>query len=236
MTRIRLGNSTCQIEGNFVPVADFNLDAADSVYFSYRVLLWKDPQVEIRRTQAGDGLTRAMAGLPFTLLDAKGPGHIALSRDEPGETVAIPLHPGQAIDVREHAFLAATTGISYGWHRCHIWFNAGGKLIFPIGQFIDRFCANDRPGLLLLHVGGNVFVRNLAEGETILIRAAALTYKDPSVKMALEIERPANDHWSTHLAIWLRLAGPGRVAVQSAFPTIEFEGRITSTSPKLDNS
>ena len=39
MTRLQIGNSSCQIEGLYVPVADINLAAGDSVYFTHHVLL-----------------------------------------------------------------------------------------------------------------------------------------------------------------------------------------------------
>ena len=44
MARLQFGQSYCQIEGNYVPVADMNLAAGDWVYFTHHVLLWKDPQ------------------------------------------------------------------------------------------------------------------------------------------------------------------------------------------------
>ena len=34
-------------KASYVPVADINLAAGDSVYFTHHVLLWKDPQVNI---------------------------------------------------------------------------------------------------------------------------------------------------------------------------------------------
>ena len=47
MAKLQIGNSSCQIEGLYVPVADMNLAAGDSVYFTHHVLLWKDPQVNV---------------------------------------------------------------------------------------------------------------------------------------------------------------------------------------------
>ena len=46
--------------------------------------------------------------MPFVVTSATGPGRVAVSRDAPGEMVVLPLHPQMEIDVREHAFLAAT--------------------------------------------------------------------------------------------------------------------------------
>src|ERR687887_1201799 len=41
MTEIHFGNSTCQVEGEIVPVAEMNMAQGDSVYFEHHVLLWK---------------------------------------------------------------------------------------------------------------------------------------------------------------------------------------------------
>ena len=45
MARIQFGRSYCQIEGAYVPVADFNLTAGDGVYFAHRATFrHQDPQ------------------------------------------------------------------------------------------------------------------------------------------------------------------------------------------------
>jgi uncharacterized protein (AIM24 family) len=72
-------------------------------------------------------------------------------------------------------------------------------------------------------------VRHLAERETILIKPTAFLFKDPSVRMQLHIERPAGTwrswrSWGDRY-LWVRLWGPGRVAVQSAFEPLEDNGR-----------
>ena len=128
----------------------------------------------------------------------------------------------------------------YDWFASNIWFATGSgndkEMHYPVGHFLDRFTAGDQPGLLLLHGGGNVFVRRLAQGESILVKPAALLYKEPSVQMNLYVEysptmRPA---WGStrprHL--WLQLFGPGRVAVESAYGHFHDPGTtLSSTSP-----
>src|SRR5439155_713966 len=120
------------------------------------VLLWKDPQVTVSTMPLRGGWKRLFAGLPLIMTQAQGPGHIAFSRDAPGEMVALPLQPGQAVDVREHVFMVATGQVTYDWF---------------------------------------------------------------------------STAW-TQRYVWLRLYGPGRVAVQSAFKHMEDNGRnVNSTSP-----
>ena len=244
MAKLQIGKSSCQIEGLYVPVADFNLAPEDGVYFAHHVLLWKENPVNISMMSMKGAWKRAFAGMPIFMTQAKGPGHIAFSRDLPGELLALPLQPGQAVDVREHFLLVATDQVDYGWTNSNIWFTTRVQhgdeteyeTHYPLGMFMDRFSASKMPGLLLLHASGNVFVRQLAPGQSILIKPTALIFKDPTVNMQLHFENPHSQWslWSSymHRYLWLRLIGPGRIAIQSAFEPVEDDGQtITQTSP-----
>ena len=92
-----------------------------------------------------------------------------------------------------------------------------------MGQYGDIFTAADRPGLLLLHAKGNVFIRDLGQGESLTIQPSSLVYRDTSVRVHLHLEYPRNmgfsfwrNNWD-YRNIMVRLTGPGRVAVQSIF-------------------
>lgn len=239
MAKLQFGNSFCQIEGAYVPVADMKLAPEDSVYFTHHVLLWKDPQVNVTAMSMSGGWKRMFAGLPLVMTQAQGPGHIAFSRDDPGEMLAVPLQHGEAVDVREHMFLVATGSVQYDWFNTGIWFQTQNgndtETHYPVGMFMDRFSSPRAPGLLLLHAAGNVFVRSLGRGEAILVKPKSLVFKDPSVQMQLHFEKPAVqwNAWGTwgNRYLWLLLEGPGRVAIQSVYPPVEGENaRITSLS------
>ena len=92
---------------------------------------------------------------------------------------------------------------------------------YPVGRYLDRFTATDRPGLVLIGAGGNAYQRDLAEGETILVKPPALLFKDPTVAMQLHVEYPAAGLklWRTwgNRYLWLRLWGPGRVGIESQY-------------------
>src|SRR5579863_2228921 len=194
MAKLQFGDSFCQIEGTYVPVADVNLSASDSIYFTHHVLLWKDPQLNITTMSLASGWKRMFAGLPLIMMQAQGPGHIAFSRDAPGEMIALPLQPGEEVDVREHLFMLATSNVAYDWFSTNIWYTTQSdndkETHYPVGMFMDRFSAPQAPGLLLLHAAGNVFVRDLAPGETMLVKPTALIFKDPTVEMQLHFEHP----------------------------------------------
>jgi len=240
MAKIQFGQSFCQIEGKYVPVADFNLSAGDGIYFAHHLLLWKDDRVQISAMSLGGAWKRLLAGMPLVMTQAAGPGRIAFSKDKPGEIIALPLQPGQSVDVREHVFMVATSAVQYAWFQSGIWFNTqNGKdteTHYPVGMFMDKFSATDSPGLLLLHGGGNVFVRNLEADQSILIKPTSFLFKDPSVRMNLHFEFPAGT-WSTwgswgNRYLWLNARGPGRVAVQSNYEPLEDPGRnLAATEP-----
>lgn len=244
MAKLQFGDSFCQIEGLYVPVADVNLAGADSIYFTHHVLLWKDPQVNMTTMSLAAGWKRLFAGLPLIMMQAQGSGHIAFSRDAPGEMIALPLQPGEEVDVREHLFMLATSNVAYDWFSTNIWYTTKSgddqETHYPVGMFMDRFSAPQAPGLLLLHAAGNVFVRELGPGETLLVKPTSLIFKDPSVQMQLHFEHPRTGftlgwgNWSNRY-YWLRLWGPGRVAVQSVFDRMEGESRyLTNCSPATE--
>lgn len=240
MARLQFGQSFCQVEGTYVPVADMNLAPEDGVYFTHHVLLWKDPQVGVTTMPMRGGWKRLFAGLPLIMTQAVGPGHIAFSQDRPGELIALPLQPGQSIDVREHIFMLATSQVAYDWFSPGIWFTTRNgdetETHYPLGPYMDRFTASQQPGLLLLHGAGNVFTRHLEPTESILIKPTALLFKDSSVRMQLHVEQPGGTYrswrsWGERY-LWLRLHGPGRVAVQSAYTQLEDPGyTMTKSSP-----
>ena len=232
MTRIQFGRSKVQVAGDVVPVADFSLDAGDSVYFSHHALLWADPQVRISNHPNAKGWKRMLAGMPSYMLDATGPGRVGISDNHAGEVIALPLPAGGAVWVREHRFLAASGSIDYTFVRSGLWFRTGSgddkETHYPLGVYDDVFAARDQPGLLLLHAPGNTFIRDLAPGEHILVQPRSLLYKDLSVQMGLHLETPSVRGWSTWRrfqvrTMFLRLVGPGRVAVHSVFEN-ELEG------------
>ncbi|HWE54225.1 MAG TPA: AIM24 family protein [Acidimicrobiales bacterium] len=99
---------------------------------------------------------------------------------------------------------------------------------YPLGQHVDRFQATDRPGVVLVQAGGNVFLRDLAEGESILVKPPAMLYKDPTVAWQMHVEFPhaGMKFWRSwgNRYLWVRLWGPGRVALQSSYDRLDDPG------------
>ncbi|HET6386104.1 MAG TPA: AIM24 family protein [Armatimonadota bacterium] len=213
-TEIRFQGSVCQVEGEVVPVAEIQLGAESRIFFEHRALLWKDILVRLDVMPLAGGVKRMLAGMPFFITLATGPGRLAFSRDSSGELVVMPLHPGMEVDVREHAFLLASSHIQYSFVRIQ---GLRNILLGGQGMFMDRFVTNTTPGLLVLHGYGNVFERTLAPGETMVVEPGAFLYKDSSVDMKAEtLQLTSGLLGGTRMKL-ARLTGPGRIAIQSMY-------------------
>jgi uncharacterized protein (AIM24 family) len=178
LTKIVLGETSFEIDGSIVPVADVTLAAGDSVFFEHHTMLGKDEQVAMSVMDAPGGVKRLLSDLPFVLSVAHGPGRVSLSRDAPGEIVVLPIEPGIELDAREHAMLLATATLTYSFERLP---GLKATLATGSGMYLDRFVANQQPGILLVHGFGNVLDRTLAEGESIEIEPGGFLYKESSV-------------------------------------------------------
>ena len=150
---------------------------------------------------------RMLAGMPLIMTQAVGPGRIAFSRDAPGEMIALPLQPGQAVDVREHLFMVATGAVTYDWFNSNIWFTTKEgdetETHYPLGMLLDRFQAPAAPGLLLLHAAGNVFVRHLRRAGDDPGQADRLPVQGPDGADAAPHRAPRR-----HLALLALVGGP----------------------------
>jgi uncharacterized protein (AIM24 family) len=176
---ITLGDMTIKIEGELVPVVDVELGSRQTVYFEHHILLWKQPQVTLGFMGLQNAAKRFFSGLQIFISTAQGPGNIAFSREAPGQIVAMRLQRGQVIDVREHQFLLATSGVGYDFY----WQQGLANVFFSrSGLFIDRFTARDE-GVLLLHGYGNVFEKTLAPGEMLDVEPGGWLWKDASVRL-----------------------------------------------------
>lgn len=236
MTRLSCGDTRCQIAGTLVPVAEFSLGRNDWIYFSHHVLLWTDGVTTVRMMAADDLPDRQLAGLPVTLLEGHGPGHIGVSDNHAGELIAIPIQHGHRILAHPSRFLCATGNVAYDWHRSPVHYRrfkgSEAEREYPIGPFYDSFAARGQPGLLLLHSPGNTFIRDLDADESILVQPSSLVYWEASVDLSLHLERPRTVDTPSmkdphmYRIVWLRLRGPGRVAVQSVYELAESTGKL----------
>jgi uncharacterized protein (AIM24 family) len=215
------GGVTYHIEGELVPALHIELGQVP-VYFEHHILLWKHPQVNIGVKAMAGAFKRMMAGMPIFMTEANGPGQIAFSRDGAGHVIGMHLQHGQAIDVREHQFLAATGSVDYTFTRVK---GVANMLLGGTGFFIDTFAASHGEGIVWLHGYGNVFEVTLGAGEQIDVEPGGWIYKDRNVNMETIFQRLSTGFFaSAGQIVFNRFTGPGRVGIQSMYlhmPTSE---------------
>ena len=243
MAKLQFGDSFCQIEGLYVPVADMNLAPGDSVYFTHHVLLWKDPQVNITAMSLNGAWKRMFAGMPLVMTQAQGPGpHRVFARRARRADRAAAAARRQPSTCASICFLLATGNVAYDWFQTNIWLQHASTATtpethYPMGMFMDRFTA---PAISraapAARRGQRASCASWRPARRILVKPTALIFKDPTVEMHLHFEHPGTifSGWGSwgNRYMWLRLMGPGRVAVQSVFERIEGENAyLTSSSP-----
>jgi uncharacterized protein (AIM24 family) len=229
---IVVGDTTVRVEGELVPVVDVELGPRTTIYFEHHILLWKQPQVRLGFMGLKNAAKRVFAGLQIFISTAQGPGNIAMSREAPGQIVALKLRPGTIIDVREHQFLMATNTVAYDFY----WQQGLANVFFSrSGLFIDRFTATNDEGLLLLHGYGNVFEKQLAPGEQLDVEPGAWLWKDASVRMDTVTVLQSGGGGGLMGALGAlvggaslmmnRFTGPGRLGLQSmTYHEPQYEG------------
>lgn len=205
-----------RVEGHLVPIVELELDAHHAVYFEHHTILAKDPKLSIGIHPVRGAVRRLLAGLPVLLTEATGPGHLSLSRDGVGEVVVLDLN-GEAVDVLEHRFLAASSSVEYGVQRVRGVKNLLGS---GTGFFMDRFRGR---GLLLLHGYGDVLERTLADGESVDVDPMAWLYKDAHVHMDTHLVNVSTGLFGGSGFVMTRFTGPGRLAYQSLDPLAPLE-------------
>jgi uncharacterized protein (AIM24 family) len=204
-----------RIQGELVPVLHLRMDGSIPVYFEHHVVLWKEPNVEIAIRPMKGVFKRMVAGMAIFMTESRGPGEIAFSRDGAGHVFPIHLAPGQAIEVREHQFLAATGHVDYAFTRIK---GVGSMLFGSSGFFVDRFVAAHQEGVVWLHGYGNVFDKMLAPGEIIDVEPGGWIYRDESVRMEIKTFGVKTGLFGGGGAlVFNRFTGPGRVGIQSMY-------------------
>ena len=153
----------------------------------------------------------------------RGPGHIGVAENRAGEVIALPLRRGQPVCVGPGRFLCATGNVRYRWEPSVVCYSTMmAEREYPMGRYLLNLSAAGRQGLVLLHASGDAFIRDLADDQSVLVSPSSLLYWEDTVGLSLHLEFAyvPGQHvrraiWRSS-RIWLRVCGPGRVAVDSA--------------------
>jgi uncharacterized protein (AIM24 family) len=193
----RPGGLACRVAGDRSPHLAVALGAGQRVLIDPQALLWKEPALLLVMVNG--------------LLAMQGPGHFGVARGEGGAVFPIPLLDGEIVQVRHGRFL-----VSSGASRTQDMVQGlGDRLSGASGLMLDRFTAGSDGAVLWVQAEGDMFERELIDGEVLDLSHAAFLCKDAAV--AIESVAATHDAAARVELPCLRLTGPGRVAFQTAF-------------------
>lgn len=142
-------------------------------------------------------------------MQVQGPGDLGLSRKAGGAVFPVPLMPGESLQLRAGRLLLAY----HATHAQELIQGLGDRLTGAAGLAVDRFTAGAEAAVIWVQAQGDMFERELLDGELLDVSHGAFLCKDASV--AIESVASSNDPGARFEIGCLRLTGPGRVAFQT---------------------
>ena len=201
-----------QIRGTIAPAVEWELDGSYTLFFEHFVLMYRDPKVHITGSIPRGSLKRVIGKMPVVLAKASGHGRLGLGRNAPGEIVGVRVAPGEALEVREHQFLAATDTLSYGFRRVR---GISNLLFGGNSFFVDSFQARRDAGVVWVHGHGNLIEVELGQDEHLDVEPSRWCYKDASVRMTTVPIKVSARLFASTAFMLNRFTGPGRVGLQT---------------------
>ena len=222
-----------EIIGDTVPFVQMTLEKGKSVYTQSGGMCWRDKNFEmITDTKGGffKGLGRMFAGdsvFMNTYKATENNAQIAFSTTAPGEIVPLKLdgnNPG--IIAQKGAFLCAEDGVNL---KVALTKKFGAGLFGGEGFILQDISGE---GTVFLEVDGNIFKKELKDGETILVDTGNIVYFDKTCKYEIETVKGVKNVLFGGEGFFLtRIVGPGVVVMQSQ-NFHEFAARIVPFIPK----
>jgi len=162
-----------RIQGTTMPVLDVQLDPNESVFSESGELSWMTASIQMTtHTQMGGGgglfgvLKRVAGGGSIFMTEYRAmqyPGEVSFATKVPGHIVPVQVAPGQEYLVHRHGFLCATpqVTISVGFQQ-----SLGAGIFGGSGFLLQRVGGH---GMAWLELSGELIMKNLAPGETLLV-------------------------------------------------------------------
>ena len=209
-----------RIQGTTMPVLDVQLDPNESVFSESGELSWMTGSIQMTtHTQMGGGgglfgvLKRVAGGGSLFMTEYRAmqvPGEVSFATKVPGHIVPVELGQGTEYMVHRHGFLCATpqVSISVGFQQ-----SLGAGVFGGSGFMLQRVGG---VGTAWLELSGELIVKNLAPGETLLVHpghvGAFQTSVGFQITMVPGIKNMIFGGDGVFLAV---LTGPGAVWLQT---------------------
>jgi uncharacterized protein (TIGR00266 family) len=209
-----------RIQGTTMPVLDVQLDPNESVFSESGELSWMTGSIQMTtHTQMGGGgglfgvLKRVAGGGSLFMTEYRAmqvPGEVSFATKVPGHIVPVELGQGTEYMVHRHGFLCATpqVSISVGFQQ-----SLGAGVFGGSGFMLQRVGG---VGTAWLELSGELIVKNLAPGETLLVHPGHVGAFQTSVGFQITMVPGIKNMIFGGDGIFLAvLTGPGAVWLQT---------------------
>jgi uncharacterized protein (TIGR00266 family) len=228
-----------RIQGTTMPVLDVQLDPNESVFSESGELSWMTGSIQMTtHTQMGGGgglfgvLKRVAGGGSLFMTEYRAmqvPGEVSFATKVPGHIVPVELGQGTEYMVHRHGFLCATpqVSISVGFQQ-----SLGAGVFGGSGFMLQRVGGM---GTAWLELSGELIVKNLAPGETLLVHPGHVGAFQTSVGFQITMVPGIKNMIFGGDGIFLAvLTGPGAVWLQT-LPISRLAHQISEYLPHTES-
>jgi len=227
-----------KIQGTTMPVLEVQLDPNESVFSESGELSWMTASIQMTtHTQMGGGgglfgvLKRVAGGGSLFMTEYRAsqyPGEVAFATKVPGHIVPVQLGQGAEYMVHRHGFLCATDGVTIG-----VGFQQSlGAGIFGGNGFMLQRVGGQ--GTAWLELSGELIMKNLAAGETLLVHPGHVGAFQASVGFQITTVPGIKNAIFGGDGIFLAvLTGPGQVWLQT-LPISRLAHQISEYLPRTE--
>jgi uncharacterized protein (TIGR00266 family) len=225
-----------RIQGTTMPVLDVQLDPNESIFSESGELSWMTASIQMTtHTQMGGGgglfgvLKRVAGGGSIFMTEYRAvqyPGEVSFATKVPGHIVPVQVAPGQEYLVHRHGFLCATpqVTISVGFQQ-----SLGAGIFGGSGFLLQRIAGY---GMAWLELSGELIMKNLAPGETLLVHPGHVGAFQASVNFQITTVPGIRNLIFGGDGIFLGvLTGPGTVWLQT-LPISRLAHQISEYLPR----
>lgn len=208
-----------RIEGALAPFLEVELESAESLVAEPGSLLAKEPAVGMKAAPFG-GLSaafkRALTGTSFFLVEYSGPGHVTLTKGEPGRLLEVPLGEQRSVSVTSGSFLCAERGVSL---EVGLGSSASGIFWAQLPLLMLQLSG---PGRAFAFARGDVKEVHLGRGESLEVMPGKIVWLEHGVRVDKASSLGILDSLLGGVGLSLaRLTGPGRVCLQTRDVALE---------------
>jgi uncharacterized protein (TIGR00266 family) len=209
-----------RVTGTTMPVLEFLLEHNDAIISEAGELSWMSPNVQMTtHTQfAGGGgffgaIKRLAGGGSLFMTEYRamgGPGELAFATRVPGHILPVEVAPGYEYFLHRHGFLCATEGVtlSVGFQQ-----SLGAGIFGGDGFLLQKVGGQ---GTAWLELSGELVVRDLRPGETLLVHPGHVGAFQASVSFQITMVRGIKNLIFGGDGLFLaQLTGPGRIWLQT---------------------